>query len=130
MAFVPNQWCTTYQKQPKDINKRKEERNSYYSTSEWKNLRGLKLKSMPFCEVCLNKKVQQFRPATQVHHLVSFLDGITDTQKLELFSNFNNLCSICGDCHSTYHRYCQLKGLKVNHTIQEIATIVGKHTEF
>lgn len=68
-----------------------------YNTARWKSLRLKKLMIKPLCEVC-NQAL-----ATEVDHIIPFLTGLTDRQKLRLGFNYANLQSICHNCHLIKH---------------------------
>lgn len=71
-----------------------------YNTSKWRGKNGLrhkKLREKPVCEVCGNTL------ATEVDHIIPFSTGLTDRQKLKIGFNYNNLQSICHECHMLKH---------------------------
>ena len=94
-------------KRPKQKIKYPWQRNDsrYYNTPTWKKLRYYYLMNHPLCEMHLqhNKIV----PASCVHHKHIFMSGNTDEDKWALFTNENNLCAVCDECHKEFHR--QLK---------------------
>lgn len=73
----------------------------FYGSTAWRNLREAKLLEQPLCEECLLH--DKITPATQVHHKVPFGLGIDDKQKWELFLDWDNLESICTECHRRIH---------------------------
>ena len=60
-----------------------------------------KLESNPLCEDCLSRGV--LTVATQVHH-VTPLETATGAMKERLAYDFNNLRSLCADCHRAAHQ--------------------------
>ena len=57
-----------------------------YNSPKWKALRAGKLKQDPLCEICGEK-------ATEVHH------RIPHNGNWAMFLDWDNLMSICSDCH-------------------------------
>lgn len=94
--------------------RRKRETNPYtksaevskiYNTNEWRSLRLAKLQDNPLCENCeRNGKVTA---ATQVHHkqFISTGDTLLDMQSLGF--DYNNLMSLCEDCHHKFHSHAK-----------------------
>lgn len=77
------------------------ERHKYYANPIYKKNRLLYLAENPLCERCLeNEKVE---PATQVHHLTSFLTGKDESEKLALLLDTTNFLAICERCHGELH---------------------------
>lgn len=85
----------------------KHERKSapYYNTKQWVNLRDWYIKRNPLCECCLEQG--KVTPATEVHHVQPFLQGITDEERWALLTDEDNLMSVCNKCHKELHN--QLK---------------------
>ena len=81
---------------------RVEERQTIYQSQRWKALRLAKLSDQPLCEVCLSR--DKITPAIDVHHKDSFLnyEGLLRLQKAY---DYDNLLSVCKECHSELHRY-------------------------
>lgn len=74
-------------------------RQSAYNTTAWRKLRETYLKQNPLCEECLN--LGRVTAASSVHHIKSpFLNGSVNQA---LFLDFDNLESICHDCHAELH---------------------------
>lgn len=77
----------------------RELRRKCYNTTEWRKLRETYMKQSPLCEECLKKG--KVTPASSVHHIKSpFKNGQVDKA---LFLDFNNLESICHECHAETH---------------------------
>lgn len=72
-------------------------RQSFYQLKEWNQLRKYKLMCNPICEECNNAL------ATMVHHIISFVNIDDETKQKELFLDFDNLMSVCHQCHNNIH---------------------------
>ena len=73
----------------------------FYGSTAWRNLREAKLLEQPLCEECLLH--DKITPATAVHHRTPFSLGIDEQQMWELFLDWDNLESICTECHRRIH---------------------------
>ena len=73
----------------------------YYGTKEWHNLRQTKLYEQPLCERCLLH--DRVRPATDVHHQKVFGSFPTEEERWYWFLNYDNLISVCQECHNEIH---------------------------
>ena len=60
--------------------------------------------AQPLCEMC-------GCPAVHVHHIKSFLKGNNELQQMELLLDYNNLMSLCHNCHNQLHNN-EMKGKK------------------
>lgn len=60
---------------------------------EWRKVRGIYIKTHPFCEECYRNGVMT--RAEHVHHIVPLSEGGNN--------NFDNLESLCKSCHSRIH---------------------------
>lgn len=78
------------------------ERMKYYTSRQWSKLRKAKLIDSPLCEVCLNKG--RITPAEHIHHIISPFKVPEGSDRATLFYDYNNLCSICAECHGRIHR--------------------------
>lgn len=69
------------------------DKNSFYASKPWRNLRAFRLLNNPFCQVCEAKGVL-YIPANQVDHIkeIEF--------NPELALEYLNTQSICDNCHS------------------------------
>lgn len=72
-----------------------------YNTDRWYKLRLLKLMNNPLCEICIG--IDKVESATQVHHLTPFMLGNSIEQIQWLGFDYNNLQSICDECHRNIH---------------------------
>ena len=75
--------------------------SKFYQSREWNNLRQSKLMQQPLCEECLMR--DKITIATAVHHRIPFSRGVDEQQQWELFLDFDNLESICNECHRRIH---------------------------
>ena len=74
----------------------------FYGSKLWRDLREQKLMEQPLCEECL--LMDKVTPATQVHHMDKFGDYYPDEQLMwEKFLDWDNLESICAECHRRIH---------------------------
>ena len=67
----------------------------------WRKMRRQKLSGTPLCERCT--KEGRVRAATEVHHVVPIESAISDAEKTRLAYDFNNLQSLCRECHTKTH---------------------------
>ena len=89
----------------------KEDRSrKFYNTTIWINLRSRWLREHPFCVMC--EKEGRTTLATDVHHVKNFLSGVDDDDKWRLFTDEDNLVSLCDKCHHIEHQ--RLNNLKNN----------------
>lgn len=79
---------------------KRDERIAIYSSTKWQKLRLAKLQDQPLCEMCLKNDI--ITPATQVHHIKSFMD-YNGTERLKYAYKLDNLMSICAVCHQKIH---------------------------
>lgn len=86
---------------PKSRTFNREDRQKIYQSAKWKKLRTAKLMADPLCQYCLAKGI--ITPATQVHHLDSFLN-YSGIMRLDKAYDFNNLQSLCEECHGLIHK--------------------------
>lgn len=73
--------------------------NSFYHSSEWKACRSAYIKLHPLCEQCESKGLVV--PAEIVHHKIHLTE--TNVKDPSIALNFNNLESVCRDCHNKIH---------------------------
>ena len=76
---------------------------TFYESSQWRNLRRMKLNDSPMCEEC--RRGGTLVKATMVDHIIPIRQG---GEKLDL----TNLQSLCHSCHSR-------KTMKENHGLAE-----------
>jgi len=81
---------------------KRKERQKIYATDRWRKLRLIKLQEQPLCEVCLQENKVSY--AEHIHHIDSFMnyDGL---RRIEVAYDFNNLQSLCSECHNSIHNH-------------------------
>jgi 5-methylcytosine-specific restriction protein A len=80
---------------------KKKEYQAIYQDRRWRRLRDLKKKNNPICERCENEK--RTTPVDEVHHIVPFDWGRTPDEVERLAYDYDNLLSVCTDCHDKIH---------------------------
>lgn len=76
----------------------------------WIKVRNVKVKINPLCEVCGNI-------ATEVHHIKPLLDYRNNEQLMkELAYEWDNLQSLCHECHKKSHFELNKNKTKMNNT--------------
>ncbi|MDR2057648.1 MAG: HNH endonuclease [Dysgonamonadaceae bacterium] len=71
------------------------------NTARWRRLRIKKLQAQPLCGCCKGK--DKITPATEVHH-VTPVESVTTIEQMEiLMFDYNNLMSVCSECHNEIH---------------------------
>ena len=76
------------------------ERRKIYNSERWRKLRAWKFACNPLCELCQ----QEDRTVPEdVHHTVSFMSTDDPVQRVALAYDFNNLMSLCKQCHQRIH---------------------------
>ena len=73
----------------------------FYGSKAWKQLRAQKLQDQPLCENCLSLGI--VRAATEVHHAYPFGNGINEEEQWKLLLDYDNLVSLCHQCHHAIH---------------------------
>ena len=81
---------------------KRKERMAIYNSTRWRRLREAKMISDPLCEMCLRKGIT--RPATDVHHMQSFMDAMDMETRRVLAFDPTNLMSLCDECHIGIHK--------------------------
>ncbi|WP_270539627.1 HNH endonuclease [Bacteroides zhangwenhongii] len=99
-------------KQPKKQRKytndeKRKARQKIYNSSKWKQLRIAKLQQQPLCEEC--ERIGRITPAEHVHHVHTFMKANTEIELLALAYDYNNLMSLCAECHNRLHREMKQK---------------------
>ncbi len=81
---------------------RRLQRQKMYRLKEWKNLRDYWMQQHPLCQMCQLKGI--VKEGEHVHHMLSpFEEGISDLEaKLRLLS-WQNLMTLCRECHNEMH---------------------------
>lgn len=78
-----------------------DERRKIYNSERWRRLRAWKFACNPLCEMCL--KEDKTVPAEDIHHIISFMSTDDLQQRLYLAYDFDNLMSLCKQCHGNIH---------------------------
>ena len=91
---------------PKKVEKKRTDRyNSYrrkiYQSQRWRMLRLAKLSDSPLCEMCMKKGI--VKPAVDIHHIRSFMSVDDDVRRKALAYDYENLMSLCKECHQFIH---------------------------
>lgn len=79
-----------------------------YNTARWKRLRLVKLRDNPLCEVCEKKGITKM--ADDVHHIQSFMSVDDPEARKALAFDYDNLMSLCDECHSEIHKRKRSRG--------------------
>lgn len=79
-----------------------------YNTARWKRLRLVKLRDNPLCEVCEKKGITKM--ADDVHHIQSFMSVDNPEARKALAFDYDNLMSLCDECHSEIHKRKRSRG--------------------
>ena len=95
---------------PKDRIKQKQtpyfhkydECKKFYGSSIWRNLRSRWLRDHPFCYLC--EKEGRTTLATDIHHIQPFTRGATEYEQWQLFTDEDNLVSLCDHHHHEVHK--------------------------
>lgn len=74
----------------------------YYASKAWRNMREHILMHQPLCVVCLSE--DRVTSATEVHHILPFLRGVTEEQRWKLLLDESNLIPVCRECHQLIHK--------------------------
>ena len=72
------------------------------NSMRWLKLRKKKIQANPLCEDC--KESGLITPATEVHHVIPCESAKTITAMEGLMFDYNNLRSLCHDCHVLIHK--------------------------
>ncbi len=85
----------------KNENALRGERMEIYNTARWRELRAAKFRANPLCEKCLEEG--RVKPTEDIHHKVSFMSVYDRDQRLRLAFDYENLMSLCKQCHQKLH---------------------------
>ena len=95
---------TIYKPKRKSRNSDKSKlRAKLYSDTQYRKIRDWYYQCHPLCEMCLNRDIS--RPDQHVHHKKEFLKGSTDEERWKLLLDYDNLQSLCLDCHHKVHHH-------------------------
>ena len=110
-AYVPRLKNQRKPHRPPSI--KRQERQKYYNTSMWHELRKLKLEEQcGLCQDCLDPNTinedgtygERLTQATDVHHMLSFAEkGISEEERQRRFTDIDNLVALCRYHHLLRH---------------------------
>ena len=80
-----------------------------YNSREWKELRTMKLRANPLCEVCEREGI--VTSAHAVHHRHPIEESTSKAEMRKWAFMWDNLVSVCDACHAKIHKE-QGKGTK------------------
>ena len=120
MAYVPK--LKNQRKPHRKPSIKRQERQKYYNTSMWHELRKLKLEEQcGLCQDCLDPNTvnedgtygERLTQATDVHHLMSFAEkGLSEAERQRRFCNIDNLVCLCRWHHLLRHGLIKYKNRK------------------
>jgi 5-methylcytosine-specific restriction protein A len=92
------------QRKKRDRTVNKQALQKFYNTPKWKNLRLYKFSQNPVCELCEEKGLT--RQTEEIHHVIPI-----DLQNPDpsLIFDYDNLLSLCNECHSRLHQILRSK---------------------
>lgn len=103
---------------------KRQERQKYYNTSMWHELRKLKLEEQcGLCQDCLDPNTvnedgsygERLTQATDVHHLMSFAEkGLSEAERHKRFCDIDNLVCLCRWHHLLRHGLIKDRNVKGN----------------
>jgi 5-methylcytosine-specific restriction protein A len=76
-------------------------RKRVYASPRWQKLRAYKIQTNPVCEIC--EAEGRVTAATEVHHKRTFVNIIDPAERAQVAFDFDNLQSLCKECHSRIH---------------------------
>jgi len=71
------------------------------NTTRWRRLRIKKMREQPLCECCQSN--DKITPASEIHHVTPVESVTTISQMETLMFDYNNLMSVCHECHKNIH---------------------------
>ena len=81
------------------------------NSGKWQKLRLKKIKANPLCEECLIKGIT--KEAEEVHHITP-VESTNFLPDMEILAyDYNNLQSLCKECHKEKHNYKKQKEFKM-----------------
>lgn len=89
------------QSQPYKKEGKRAECHSIYDTTQWRRLRDVKFMNQPCCEMCAKNGI--VKPADEIHHIIPFTSVTDIVERQALAFDYNNLMSLCTDCHRKVH---------------------------
>ncbi|MBQ4386153.1 MAG: HNH endonuclease [Prevotella sp.] len=91
----PTSWRCRNPKQQKD-------KQEIYNSREWRDLRILKLRANPLCEVCEQEGI--VTAAHAVHHRHPIEESTSKAEMRKWAFMWDNLVSVCDACHAKIHK--------------------------
>ena len=91
----PTSWRCRNPKQQKD-------KQEIYNSREWRELRILKLRANPLCEVCEREGI--VTAAHAVHHRHPIEESTSKAEMRKWAFIWDNLVSVCDACHAKIHK--------------------------
>lgn len=85
------------------------DKSDIYNSKEWRELRIMKLRANPLCEVCEQEGI--VTSAHAVHHRHPIEDSTSKAEMRKWAFMWENLVSVCDACHAKIHKE-QGKGTK------------------
>lgn len=82
---------------------KKKDKQDFYNSREWKELRVWKLRQQPLCEVC-QREHGWIVSARCVHHIRPIESTRTKAELWKVGLDVSNLMSLCYQCHSDIHK--------------------------
>lgn len=98
---MPTIYKPSKKNQPNKGNQYDKERQKIYNSERWRKLRAWKFACNPLCEMCL--KESRTVPAEDIHHIISFMSTANTVQRKLLAYDYDNLVSLCKQCHQKVH---------------------------
>lgn len=106
MPFIPR-----LKSNKRNITHNESVRKKMYNKSAWRKIRQAYIFQHPLCEKCLEESPKRITPAEHVHHIKSFMTANTEEKMTELLLDWDNLMSVCHNCHNQLHNE-EMKGKK------------------
>lgn len=91
-------------KSRRQVTVNKQEYQKVYNCRRWKELRARKFADNPICEECERKG--RTTPTREIHHIIPF----ERDNDLGLAYDYDNLISLCIDCHKDAHEKLHMVG--------------------
>lgn len=98
---------------------RKKERQKLYNSAQWRNLRRIYIQEHPLCEECLKNNIINGEHLS-VHHILSPFDpNISEVEQWSRLLNYDNLQTLCEECHGALHAQEQKMKKNMKKNIQK-----------
>lgn len=106
---MPTIYKPKRKKDAQDLDRQRRERMKIYNSQRWRELRAWKMICNPLCEEC--EKEGKIVPVDDVHHIVSFTSTNNEVERKRIAYDFNNLMSLCDECHRKKHNVLIDRGM-------------------